>query len=211
MKKKPPYILISLTIIFFICNVFLLAKTHSLTRSLEGKESSLKSKNESIQKWLKSNNQIRLENEMCELKNVKVYEGNDKGRVYNFLDSVQTTTLVARISGAYCDACINMVMEKLSEHFEDFSSNDNIVVLTSEFNPRLKSNFFNKQMLSYEDEELGIPFEKTKMPFLFVLDEKKIPMLLYVPSVENPSDLDEYLMIIKSRFFKDVTYEPVSN
>jgi hypothetical protein len=96
------------------------------------------------------------------------------------------------------------VLKKLKEHFPDFSTSDKVMLIGSEIEPRLKVDFFGKEILTLKNSELGLPIEETKTPFLFLLDKKGKIEMVFIPDKSLPDYTDRYLEVIKNRFLKAV-------
>jgi len=132
------------------------------------------------------------------------YLRNDSTKSQKLLNRINNVTLIFRFSGYYCDVCNIFVLKKLKEHFPDFATSDKIMLIGSEIEPRLRVDFFGKEILTLKNSELGLPLEETKTPFLFLLDKKGKIEMVFIPDKSLPDYTDRYLEVIKNRFLKAV-------
>lgn len=128
------------------------------------------------------------------------YLRNDSAKSQKLLNRINNVTLIFRFSGNFCDACNMFVLKKLKEHFPDFATSDKILLIGSEIEPRLRVNFYGKEILTLKNRELGLPLEETKSPFLFLLNKKGKIEMVFIPDKSMPDYTDRYLVFIKNRF-----------
>ena len=127
----------------------------------------------------------------------EVFFGIDSLESFNISKLITTDILVFRFSGNFCNGCNEFVINKLKEHFDNFYKNDKIVFLGKNLSPRLKDNYFGKKVLSYKRDNLGLPFEESDFPVMFVLDENKLVKMVFLPDRTFPGYFDSYLKYIK--------------
>ncbi len=142
-----------------------------------------------------------LENDMYPLNDCNLYIGIDSTQIYDLNELIYDNTLVFRFSGYSCDACINFIVDKLKYHFTDFSSNNRIILMSSELNPKFKQNFYGKSTINFLDNNLGMPIEQKKVPYLFVVNKNKEANMVFIPDTMFPELVDLYLENVKKRFF----------
>lgn len=122
-----------------------------------------------------------------------------------------SSLLVLRFSIFNCSACFNFALNKIREHFEDFESNNRVILIYDDENMRVHKNMFGKMPYVTTDRNaLSIPLEKSNIPFLFILDNEMKAKQIFVPEKGMPDLTDEYLSIIKRRYFQEQPSHPVS-
>lgn len=120
--------------------------------------------------------------------------------------------LVFRFSLFNCTACVNFGLDKLQEYFKDFASNNRIILIYDDENMRVSGSMFGKMPYVTKDRYiLGLPMEKSNTPFIFLLDSDMKAKQFFVPEKEMPSLTDEYLSIIKKRYFSNVAHDFQNN
>lgn len=142
-----------------------------------------------------------LSNENLEVNNPLVYKGTDTADKAYFYDIIRDKCLVFRFSGESCNACIDFAISKIKSVFKDFASNDRILFIGSNINERLKDKYYGKPVISFDSEDLGLPFEEYNTPFIFIIDRERITKMLFVPDKTIPDLTDFYLNMIKERYF----------
>jgi len=152
-------------------------------------------------------NQIKqyILNESTHVWNTEVYFGTDTLSTFNLLDSIKGNTLIFRFSGDMCNLCIDFVIKELKENFGEYYANKHIQLLSSNLNPRLKESYYGKKVLSLVSINMGIPYEKKGIPFLFILNENKELELMFIPDKRYPELTNFYLKTIKDRFINNCT------
>ena len=126
-----------------------------------------------------------------------VFYDSDSLESFNISKLLTTDILFFRFSGNFCSGCNEFVIRKLQEHFDNFSENDKIILLGKNISPRLKANYFGKKVLSYKNNDLGLPFDKFDFPVMFVIDENKLVKMVFLPDKTFPGYFDSYLKYIK--------------
>jgi hypothetical protein len=142
-----------------------------------------------------------ISNENLEVNNPLVYKGNDTADKTYLYDLVRDKCLVFRFSGESCSACIDFAMGKIKSVFKDFATNDRILFIGSNINERMKDRYYGKPVISFDSEDLGLPFEEYTTPFIFIMDRERITKMLFVPDKTMPGLTDFYLNLIKERYF----------
>ena len=100
-----------------------------------------------------------------------------------------------------CNLCIETTIDKLKSTFVDYSTNDKIVLLSTNVNPRLKEAYYGKELYSYDNMKLDIPYEKKGLPYMFVVDSNMQVKLFFIPDIRTPELTDYYLSCMNKRFF----------
>lgn len=152
--------------------------------------------------YIKTNYMAYFQNELLLLNNSRVYLGNDTISSYNLLDNTKGTFLVFRFSGESCNTCIDFIISQLKAAFNNYSENNQILLVGSELNPRVKESFYGKKVLSFSDKNFGLPLEKYNTPFLMVIDSTKMSKMVFIPDKAFPDITEAYLKNIKEKFFK---------
>jgi hypothetical protein len=143
-----------------------------------------------------------IANEGSTIPDKPVYTGSDTTTRSGFYNTTNGNCLLFRFSGEACDVCIDFVADKIREHFSDFVTNEKIFFIGTDINERLKDSYFGKPVTSLFSGDLGLAFEKYKVPFLFVLDREKTCKMIFIPDKAFPELTDLYLKTVKERFFE---------
>lgn len=105
--------------------------------------------------------------------------------------------LVIRYSGLGCKLCVDYIAREVSLFFPDLSENDSVVFVASDlFDDSTK---YGKTIELTESESLGLAFEETLVPFVFIVDSERIQHF-YIPDKEQPDVLESYLQSVKERY-----------
>jgi len=142
-----------------------------------------------------------ISNENLEVNNPLVYKGNDTADKAFLYDLVRDKCLVFRFSGEACNACVDFAMARIKNTFKDFATNDRILFIGSNINERIKDKYYGKPVISFDSEDLGLPFEEYNTPFIFIMDKDRITKMMFVPDKTLPDLTDFYLNMIKERYF----------
>lgn len=130
-----------------------------------------------------------------------VYYGGDTAMVFNFSEILSGQCLVLRFSGNWCNACNEFAINKLKEHFPDYESNNRIILLCDNLNARIENGYYGKKTFSYCSDDYHLPLEADYVPFFFMVDSTRTSNMVFIPEKSSPEFTDEYLKIVKSRFF----------
>jgi hypothetical protein len=142
-----------------------------------------------------------ITNECQHLNDPLVYSGSDSKNIFNLFNLVTDECLVFRFSGEACNTCVDFVIQKLKERFPDYSENRRILLIGSNINKRVKDHYYDKPVLSYCSENIGLPFEDYNIPFLFIIDHEKICKMIFIPEKASPEFTDLYLETVFTRYF----------
>ena len=149
-------------------------------------------------------------NELQKINNSEIYYKNTLIEIKNL--TIDSPVLIYRFSLFNCSPCVNFTLDKLKEHFPDFSTNNRIMLIYDDENMRISESMFGKNIYVTKDRySLGLPMEKINIPFMFILDEDLITKQFFVPEKGMPSLTDEYLSIIKMRYFSNEEKSSDSN
>jgi hypothetical protein len=189
--NKVLIIIVSLLAIILIFDTFALYK----------KSEAVSTDTPPVYNSLKYNFSNTLIHNLSKLDRVDVFYENDSIKNFNLIDSINTTTLIFRFSGKMCDQCVFFVIEKIKERFENYSSDQRIVLLASDITPRAKT-FYEKRILTLM-KDLDGELEEGQIPYLFIIDKDHKKQFVFVPDKSCPKLTEEYLRVLKTRFFKN--------
>lgn len=191
--KILPWIITGIAILFIVYNHY--TRNRSTTRPIEA---------EIEHYYLKSQTAQWLGNEGLEVKNVKLYYGNDSSQNKPLYDLIQKPTLIYCVSGRMCSSCIQFGWNKMKEYFGEIANNPNIIFIVSDITPREKRSIYHNQCYSYlsDTETLQLPVETSVIPFFFVLDTDRKVKMLFCPDSTNPLYTEKYLEIVSRRILK---------
>jgi len=192
--KKQFYILLSFLALLVFGNVLLLLKC-STKRNVQ-------SDPPPDYYYLTELYQFSIQNELADLRDPSVYIGKDSQKSISLSEIVEKPTLVFRFSGEECNVCIEFVVKELKRTFPDFAKNDRIILLGSGVNARLKENYYGKPVTNLSFDDLGLPFEQYRTPFLFIIDNDKKCKMMFVPDKSFPNVTRFYLETVKERYFE---------
>ena len=153
-------------------------------------------------KYFINNYTINSEYSKIKINNPYTFLKNDSAKLQKLLDRTKNTTLIFRFSGFFCDACNMFVIKKLKQHFPDFATSNKIILIGSEIEPRLRVDFFGKEILTLKNSKLGLPIEETKTPFIFLLNKKGKIDMVFIPDKSLPEYTDRYLEFIKKNLLQ---------
>lgn len=194
MIKKSIIILLFIIFVFDIYFFLIQKKTNCLNERLSQKQIDI-----NIFKNQMSN---LYSSESISIQNCDLYLNNS---VMNLRElSITKPILVLRFSIFNCSTCVDFTLEKLQEHFHDFALNKRIIIVYDDENMRVSESMFGKMpYVTTNRYILGLPIEKSNIPFMFIVDSTLITKQLFIPEKGMPSLTDEYLSIIKTRYFNN--------
>ncbi len=106
--------------------------------------------------------------------------------------------LVMRYSAFNCSSCVTFCADKLSEMFEDYKNNGNLLLVQSDFPANSKTLYGNS--IDLGKSKLELPLEKSNLPYFFLLTGNRVDHV-FVPDDRFPEYTDTYLNEIKARYF----------
>ncbi|MFT3737654.1 MAG: hypothetical protein QM786_02750 [Breznakibacter sp.] len=116
---------------------------------------------------------------------------------------VEEPVLVFRYSIFNCSVCVIFALDKIKEHLSGYEGTNRIIYIYDE--ERLKQPNITPKAntyLSQNRQVLGLPMEQKNNPFFFLLTKDMKADLFFVPEKSMPTLTDEYLKIVKKRFFE---------
>jgi|GEM_PF-69726 len=197
MKKfiiRSIVILFILIVIFDVYFIFLPQKTNCFKEKFSQKIAD--------EDFYKDNISNLYLNEFVSIKNCTL---DLKGKPYILSEKLTSDpVLVLRCSMFNCSVCINFVLDKLKTHFKDYATNNRILLIYDDENMRVSETMFGKLPYVTKDRHvLGLPLEDANLPFFFILNNDMKTKLFFIPEKGMPILTDEYLSIIKKRYFKN--------
>ena len=151
--------------------------------------------------YFMNNYRLNYDYSVRKINNPNTFLGNDSLNLQKLLSRINKETLIYRFSGLYCDACNTFGMKKIKQHFTDFATSDRIIFIGSEIDPRLKVDFYGKNILGIKKGFLGLPLEEVKTPFYFLLDKNGRIKMTFIPDKSMPEYTDSYLEFVKKNYF----------
>ncbi len=144
-----------------------------------------------------------FKNEYSQINNCVLFDNNDSVRLVDII--VNKPVLVLRCSVYNCPACVHHIVNKLKEHFSDYTKNPSIIVIYDSENMRYSKDICEKTAyVTNKRNILGLPMENRNMPFLFILDKDMKAKMFFIPDKGMPELTDEYLSILKKRMFSNI-------
>lgn len=182
------------------CIIFFMCKKYVNSETIPGRPIEA----EMEHYYLKGQMSQWLGNEGLDVKNIKLYYGNDTSKTVFLYDLIKKPTLIYYVSGKMCSDCIRFGVNKTKEYFGEFENNPNAILITTDVMPREKKFLYNNHCYSYVDnsETLNLPIEATSVPFFFVMETDRKVSMFFLPDSTNPIYTEKYLEIVSRRFIK---------
>jgi len=149
--------------------------------------------------FIKDNYYNQLMNESYSNNNIYINEEMVNRIHSNTNDS--KITLIYRYSALSCNTCVEFGKQKLNEYFGNYGKNKYIKEISSGFPSTIKKN--NDNIIELGKNKLGIPLEKSNIPFFCILKENQI-IHVFIPESKFYVYTDIYLDNIKKRYFDDL-------
>jgi hypothetical protein len=126
---------------------------------------------------------------------------NSDESIYNIKLSELPPTLILRYSAYSCNHCIDYINEKINKYFGNHEFTHNVLIIASDYN---KNTMKRNQNIVYllNSNTLGLPIEKTRTPFVFLLENGKVTHL-FTPERSFDKYTDVYFKFLKERYFSD--------
>lgn len=130
------------------------------------------------------------------------YYGTDSTTIYSFQEQFDTPVLIFYFSIESCQPCLDLIVNTLRDSLPDYITNKNILIYSDDLEWRLRNSFFDKKVINIKSNIQPLAFIKKKIPTLFLLDPQTLIIHHIFPySKTTPDFLNDYLHIIKDRFF----------
>lgn len=202
MKSKTTYILLTGII---LCSLFSNVRLWNLYKQLTIRtEALLKTMDylTEIELMHTSSKELtisKIRYEQHDVSNASIYMGSDRNALQPVRSIIDRPKLVIGLNQTMCAPCVLGVLETIKEIFLDFENNPDIMLIAN-IEQRFKDNYYNKKVLSFSDKE-NFPLYSLGAPYLFVLDKDLTVKMLFITDKTSPELTEEYLNIIKERFF----------
>lgn len=183
-------LLVFLNILFF---VFIIIKQKNLTSEVMDKN---------IDYFYQARRQI------LEIENIneglvfpsEVYQGCDT--IHPKILTIKKPTLVCYFSIQACTPCYQHMLEQVKHIFPDYDQREDILFLSNDLDFKLRDSYFNKQVYANINFKSELPIDTYNAPLLFLLNEDMKLDMVFVADKQTPDYTEEYLQIIKKRFFQ---------
>jgi hypothetical protein len=148
---------------------------------------------------LDRNVKIGFQNECIRFQpNIQLKDENGK---YILLSSLvkKGKKLIFRFSETSCCSCLDQLKMILNSNRYNLK---NEIIYISDYSDTKRITFFrtllNINCCIYSINDLGLPIEKEKIPYLFILDEDMISKLFFIPTYGNQKLTENYMNNINS-------------
>lgn len=146
-------------------------------------------------------NNIKEQDEY-KLWNPSFYYGTDSITTYSFQDRFDKPVLIFYFSIESCQPCLDAIVETLKDSIPNYATNENILLFSDDLEWRLRNSFLDKKIINTKSYSQPLSFIENKVPTLFLLDpQTSLIHHIFPYNKETPDYLNDYLHIIKKRFF----------
>lgn len=112
-------------------------------------------------------------------------------------ESINNYSLIIYIpySDDICMSCINFAITQVMSHFPNFSTNDNIYIITSRYYPQIKSRIYKKKIyyITNEISGLKIPADSIFLPHYLIINNDLVITSFFTPNSLQPEMTNNYL------------------
>lgn len=121
--------------------------------------------------------------------------------------------IVLYISSLFCNDCVDYALSLIKSTIINKNENVNIIIFASGY--RLKDLYVFSRSNEFDDRcfysvnSLNMPIEELKMPFIFILDDRKMPDHFFIPQKEVHQQSEKRLILI-TELLKNITHNDVS-
>lgn len=119
-----------------------------------------------------------VENCNLNLKNQKVFFGNDSLNKISLMNLVSKNKIFFCFSRNTCTPCIEQTVDIIKKIFPDYKQNEKIIFVSPDYDKRFRDNCYGKMLLTLEQSKFGIPIENTEAPFFLRINNR-----LYIESI----------------------------
>lgn len=116
--------------------------------------------------------------------------------------TIQKPILVCYFSIQACTPCYQHMLEEVKHVFPDYAERDDIIFLSNDLDFKLRDSYFNKQVHANVNFKSGLPIDSYLSPILFLLNEDMKLDMVFVADKQTPDYTEDYLQIIKKRFYR---------
>jgi len=108
-------------------------------------------------------------------------------------------------SGGGCSSCIDYAINSVKEFFDDFSENDQFIIISQGKNPYVNSRNYRKPILHDVEDSYGLHLinNSENKPFYFILGDNSEASIFFAPNASMPDLTKRYLTIVMNRYFSE--------
>ena len=129
------------------------------------------------------------------------YIGKDTIKNINVKDVIKEKALCFNFSSHTCPPCLDNIRDLIEKIFPDYKERNDIIFISNDMEFRLLGNFYEKPIFWNNNKRLGPAFEKSETPTFFILDKDLQAKCVFIADKMTPEYIEDYLQIIKQRFF----------
>ena len=139
----------------------------------------------------------------CELQTINpfFYIGKDTLKSINIQNLIKEKALCFYFSSHTCPPCLDNIRDLIEKIFPDYKERNDIIFISNAMEFRLLENFYEKTIFWNNNKRLGPAFEKSETPTFFILDKDLQAKCVFIADKMTPEYIEDYLQIIKQRFF----------
>ena len=99
---------------------------------------------------------------------------------------LKKNSLLFYFSANTCSPCIDHTIEILKDIYPDYLENNQIIFISPDYPARFWNNCYGKKLLIFENNKIGLPFEESLQPplFLIINDSLKIKRIHIVNKMD---------------------------
>lgn len=191
-------------IIVILINILLIAVIHRKTNYCNSLNDKLEQA-QILNLQLKENINSSFRNQGYKLKNIEISCNIDNSNAKSFSESISQPCLIIYIpySEDICMTCIHFAITKVKTHFSNFSTNSNIYIISSRYNPKISSRIYQKEIYHFTQKTMGfdIAADKVLLPHYFIVDSKLVITSFFTPNSSYPDLTNDYLISAKKFLF----------
>lgn len=126
-----------------------------------------------------------VENCNLNLKNQKVFFGNDSLNKISLMNLVSKNKIFFCFSRNTCTPCIEQTVDIIKKIFPDYKQNEKIIFMSPDYDKRFRDNCYGKMLLTLEQSKFGIPIENSEAPFFLRVNNQ-----LHIESIHIVNNLN---------------------
>jgi len=134
-----------------------------------------------------------VENCNLNLKNQKVFFGNDSLNKISLMNLVSKNKIFFCFSRNTCTPCLEQTVEIIKKIFPNYKQNEKIIFISPDYDKRFRENCYGKKLLTLEDSKFGIPIEDTEAPFFLIINDQLHIEAIHIVNNLNFEKTEEYL------------------
>ncbi len=189
-----------LIILVLLVNIFLILVIHRKNADCGSLNDNL-GQAQILNLQLKESINSSFSNQGYKVENLEISCDIDNSNTKLLSESISQPCLIVYIpySEDICMSCIHFAITKVKSYFSNFSTNRDICIITSCYNPKIKSRIYQKKIyhLSKKNGGFNIPADKKFLPHYFIVDKKFVITSFFTPNSSYPDLTDDYLRSAK--------------